>query len=415
MNKMWLVAQHEFLINIKKRSFLWGLIGAPLFTIGLVVLITFVSASAALDGEVAGEKVGYVDNAAILVEDVITPEGFQRFDSNDAARAALDAETIDSYFVIPANYLTSGKIELYAYGSTPEPLQDAIEDFMATHLAAQVDSPLSEELLRDPVNASVVMENTGRRIGDDPAAFLGLFLTPFIFMMIFMMATQITSTLIMGGVVEEKGNRIMELLITSLTPTQLLMGKLLGLGALGLVQLGVWGIVGFVGLNLGRDTAFLSAVVIPPDLVLLALVYFILNYFLYSSIYAGIGAITGSDQESRQYAGVISILPAIPLFVIFTFITDPNGSVPVLLTLIPFTSAISMVMRAGFTIIPPEQIILSIVIMLLTTVFIMWASAKIFRWALLLYGKRVTPRELWRVIRGSVETGTVAATAIQER
>lgn len=415
MNKTWLVAQHEFLTNIKKRSFLWGLIGAPLFTVGLVVLITFVSASAALDGEVAGEKVGYVDQAGVLSDGVQIPEGFQQFDSGEAARAALDAEAIDSYFIIPADYLNSGTIELYAYGSTPEPLQDAIEDFLAVNLAAQVDSPLSEDLLRDPVQMSIVMENTGRQLGDNPTALLGLFLTPFIFMMIFTMATQITSTLIMGGVVEEKGNRIMELLITSLTPTQLLMGKLVGLGGLGLVQIGVWGVVGGLALLLGRDTEFLSAVVIPSDLVLLALVYFILNYFLYSSIYAGIGAITGSDQESRQYAGIISVIPAIPLFVLMTFMTDPNGSVPVLLTMIPFTSAIAVIMRAGFTVIPPEQIILSIILMLLTTLFIMWASAKIFRWALLLYGKRVTPRELWRVIRGSVEIGTVAATTAQER
>jgi ABC-2 type transport system permease protein len=203
----------------------------------------------------------------------------------------------------------------------------------------------------------------------------------------------------------------MEILITSVTPMQLLGGKLLGLGALGLVQVGIWAVMAGGGLLLGRNSEILQSVYIPPDLLLLALVYFVVNYFLFSSMFAGIGTVTGTEQEARQWAGLFSFMAAVPMIFLFAFLLDPNGTIPVILSLFPFTSAVSIIIRSVFGTIPPEQLIASLVIMILTAVFITWASAKIFRWSLLLYGKKPSPRELWRVIRGSAEIGTTTASA----
>ena len=104
----------------------------------------------------------------------------------------------------------------------------------------------------------------------------------------------------------------------------------------------------------------------------------------------------------------------IPLVLLITFIDNSNGTVPVILSLIPFTAPASIILRMSFGAVPVNQVIISIVILLLTTIIFAWASAKIFRWGLLLYGKRVTPRELWRVIRQSPQMGTVATQPAQE-
>jgi ABC-2 type transport system permease protein len=218
----------------------------------------------------------------------------------------------------------------------------------------------------------------------------------------------------MSGVVEEKTSRIMEILVTSVTPFQLLFGKIIGLGLLGLTQLVIWMAAGFVTLALGRNTTFLTGITIPPDLLVVGVVYFLLGYFLLASAMAGIGVVLGSEQESRQYAGIFGLLLAIPFFFITSFFTDPNGGVVTFLTLFPFTSPVSMILRMGFSAVPAWQLIASIVLLLLTALFMAWASARIFRWALLLYGKPPGIRELIRVIRRPPAMAT-SATGEQSR
>jgi ABC-2 type transport system permease protein len=409
MNRLLLVAQYEFFSNLKKPSFLFAAFGMPLFTVGIIVLVTFISASAGGEDTVAAKSVGYVDQAEVLTDPVDVPEGFTAFNSEEAARAALDDSAIDSYFVVPETYRNNGKVELYAYGNIPDDLEDTITDFLARNLVSKLESEAPSERLLDPVNSSIFMENSGRLLPDSVGGVLGLFLVPLAFVTVFMTSLQLTSNFLMSGVVEEKSNRVMEILVTSVSPMQLLGGKLLGLGLLGLLQIVIWGLMAAIGLSLGRDLEFLQSVYIPPDLIVLALVYFIVNYFLYSSLFAGIGAVTGSEQEARQIAAWFSFFGAIPLFFIFQFLTTPNGTVPVVLSLFPFTSAVSIIIRSVFGTIPPEQLIASLTIMVLTAVFITWASAKVFRWSLLMYGKRPSVRELWRVIRGNVDTGTTAA------
>lgn len=409
MNKLLLVARYEFMTNIKKRSFLWAAFGVPLLTVGIVLLVTFITATSEAQSAVKGKNVGYVDLAGILSSPIDMPESFRAYETDAAARAALDESEIDSYFVVSETYKTSGKVAIYAYGGISDELKDTIRRFLAANLVHSLESDAPAERLLNPVDRAIFMENTGRELPDSEGAIFGLFMVPIIFIVVFMTSLQLTSTFLMTGVVEEKSNRIMEILVTSITPTQLLGGKLLGLGGLGLVQIGIWAVIAAVGFMLGRNTEFLQAVIIPPDLLLLALVYFVVNYFLFSSLFAGIGAVTGSEQEARQWAGFLSFPAAIPLFFIFQFLTDPNGPIVVILCLIPFTSAVSIIMRAAFAPVPPEQLIASLSLMVLSAVFITWASARVFRWSLLLYGKRPSPRELWRVIRGSVEIGTTTA------
>jgi ABC-2 type transport system permease protein len=144
-------------------------------------------------------------------------------------------------------------------------------------------------------------------------------------------------------------------------------------------------------------------------------VYFVLTYFLFAGIMAGIGASAGSEQESRQYAGIFALLIVLPFFFMVTLITDPESPVIKVLTLIPFTAPLTVILRISLGGMPALELVASLVIMFITTVFVVWGMSRVFRWSLLLYGKRPTPRQLWRVIRGSAPTkiGTVATSGEQ--
>lgn len=405
MSKMWLVARHEFLTNVRRRSFLFAAFGAPLFTI-LVMYIVFAITVESFGGTEGIGLIGYVDESGVLAAAIDEPEDFRPYPDGNAARAAMDAGEIDGYFSLPSNYIDTGVVNLYLRSSSvPEGLYDQIDTFLIANIGSSVEADRLERL-QDPVNTQLLTLDNGRLIRDSGIA--GLFLTPIIFVMVFMLASQTSSGYLMSSVVEEKGNRIMEILITSVTPMQLLVGKIIGLGALGLLQLGIWMIGGAVALQLGQNTELLSGVYIPPDMLMLGLIYFLLTYFLIASLMAGIGATAGGEQESRQLSSIFSLLLFLPFFFLYNLITDPNGTISTILTLLPFTSPVTTIFRMAFGTVPTWQLVVSLIVQIVTTVLIMWAAARVFRWSLLMYGKRPNLRELVRIIRKPSGMGTTA-------
>lgn len=405
MNRMWTVASHEFWSNVKKRSFLLSLFGFPLMMIAIIVIVGLVTNAALNSGEVRPDAIGYVDTVALADPNKL-PEGWQRYDTTALADEAINAGEIDAYLVLDRPFMRTGTLKIVANGTLPEDAQDAIEEFVLGSLATRTNSTLPETLLERPASMDVLLLNTGRTI--DEATIFVLLMVPLVFMVLFMMGLQIGSAYLMGSVVEEKTNRIMEVLITSVTPYQLLAGKVLGLGAVALFQLVVWVAVGIVLYVVSNSAIIQTELYLPWDMIGLAIVYFIFTYFLYGGLLAGVGVIVDSEQESRQYAGIISFLVVIPMFAISAFFDDANGTVPVILSYFPFTSGMAMIMRAVLGTVTVGEIILSLGILVGTTIIISWGVAKVFRWGILMYGKKASARELWRVLRGNPEIGGVA-------
>ena len=406
MRNIWIVAQHEFWINIRKPAFLFAVFGMPVIMAVLFGLVFYATLSSEIDGiDPDNATIGYVDRASILEASVTPPQNFVAYDNADAARAALDADEIDVYFIIPPVYVATGNLSLFSYSTASFELEQVIEDFMTENLAAKVESDLPAERLGDPVNFDIYLENSQRELTQ--AGLVGLFIVPLLFSIVIMLGLQLTSTYLMSSVVDEKSNHIMEILISSIRPLDLLTGKILGLSALGLVQIGVWIVFGGVILNLTNDNPFLSSVSIPLDFLLLSLVYFLLTYLLFSSLLAGIGAVVGGEQESRTYAGLVGIVVAIPLFFFAVFLTNPDAPIITVLTFIPFTSAMTVILKTPFAPTPTWQIVVSLVILSASTLFTMWASAKLFRWGLLLYGKKIGIGTVLQVLRGTPDVGMI--------
>lgn len=402
MNKMLLVAQHEYFTNLKSRTFLLTAFGMPIFIAVMMVVVALVTVDNVVDLSDI-QTVGYVDDAGVInVED----DRFVPVASAGQALDMLNNGDITAYIVIPVDYMETGHVEAYSNGNLPETFSHVVDTFLLSNLSQGVSSNFPVGRLEQDINLTLDIQSMGRVLSEE--AVVGLFMTPMIFAIVFLVASQISGTFLMSSVVMEKTNRIMEILITSVTPMQLLMGKIIGLGSLGLTQMLIWIVVGIIITIVGADSAILSGVVIPPDVIVLSLIYFVLTYFLLSSLMAGISVIVSAEQESRQIAGLFVFPFVLPFFFIVQLLEDPNGVIAVLLTLFPFSSAMTVIMRMSFAPVPIEQIILSLVLLGATSIVVTWVSAKIFRWATLLYGKRPSPLELWRVIRsGDVEIGAV--------
>ncbi|HRF94003.1 MAG TPA: ABC transporter permease, partial [Aggregatilineales bacterium] len=254
--------------------------------------------------------------------------------------------------------------------------------------------------------------DTGRTINEGGIVFT--FLAPFFFSLLFWISMQSTGNFLMNGLVEEKKNRIIEILVTTVTPTQLLTGKILGLGMLGLTQVGLWLGVALLAITFGPQIEFLEGlgnVQLPADLIIAGFLFFGMGYLFNASLLAGAGVLAGTEQQSAQYSALI-LMPGYlpPVFLIMEFISNTNGPTSTLLSMIPITAPLSMVMRIGFGAVPLEQIILSLAILAVSTFIASWASGKVFRWGLLLYGKKINIRELLGVVASRKVTYATSAT-----
>ncbi len=403
MSKTLQIIQYEFLTNLKRPSFLFGVFGVPIMMVVIFVIIGLAASGSEITFEQYG-TIGYVDDssAEVLAENVPAPDYpdlFQRFDQEETARAALDAGEIGGYLELPENYMQTGVINFYTYNDRPADLDTAIEQFVLANLTAGTDVPLPVDRLRDTGDLTVQDVDDERNIASEDGVFFSLFL-PVIFTFVLIMSSLTTGGFLMQGLVEERTSRVIEMLVTSVRPMQLLLGKMIGLGLLGLLQVVILLGAAVIILNFGGNLSFLEGVRISPNLIVLSIAYYILAYFLVAALMTAISVMTNSEREGRQISGFITIPFMIPYFAMFVFFSDPNGTVAQVMSFIPFTAPMAVLIRVALTEVPLPDILLSMGIMLVTIVVLTWAASRIFRWGLLLYGKKFNLRELLRVVFG---------------
>ena len=428
MHKIWLVLRHEYLHNFRRPAFLFTAFGVPLlsvvamfFTINLTI-----NQESNLDDF---QRVRYIDRALVIEPEAPNEQDFLPVIDPDAmpaetaenlpdyfselelyAQEQIETGELDAYFVIAENYVLSGLVDVYAQDNIPEALRENIETFMAAQIAfnAPETLPVPPERLGE-TDLTLRDIDSGEELSG--AAIMGRFMMPLLFAILYFMATNTTAQFLMSGVVEEKENRLMEILATSLRPIELLWGKLLGLGALALTQVLVWIVGGLLIAVLnenGQD--FLQGMTLSAGDILLIIGLFVVNFVLFSALMLGIGAAVTAEAESRQFAGIFSFITVLPLMLMTMFFMDPNGPVPVLLTFVPFTAAVSLMLRMSLATLPLWQIVVSIVIQIVSVVVVMWLSAKVFRLGMLMYGKRLSPRDLIQALREGRQTLTTAST-----
>ena len=405
MNKTILILKHEFGQTIKRKSFIIMTLAFPLIVlliIGIYQIVQGIDTPPALDEEVT---IGYIDEVGGF-DDYINQSGgitFVVYQTEEKATGALLAEDISEYFIIPLDYVSEGVVIRYTLEKEVEPpdeIQWAMKSFLLSNLLEGQTSLEIAERVKAPLQLySIRLDETGNVATEQGG--VGAFIIPFLFGFLLIIAIFSSSGYLLQGLGEEKENRIMEILLSSVSTRQLLTGKVLGLGAAGLVQMVIWLLSAVFLVRLASTTigGVLSTLQISGNLLFLGIVYFFLGYLLFAVLMAGIGAIGATARESQQMSMLIIMPVWIPAWVSFLFIEDPDHIVNTILTIIPITAPMAVFMRLGTSGIPTWELIVSITLLVVSILGALVLAAKVFRTFLLIYGKRPRLGEIIRCLR----------------
>ncbi len=414
--KVWVVTRHEYLVNVRRAGFIIMTLIVPLLGIAVLLFGTLFAGEAqqlgnlmAAQFDIASQTTGVVDRSGYfspLLDEYRVDEQFILFETEAQAEAALVAEEISSLLVIGADYLDTGRVVVVTTGSGfgAAAVSDSftVRAFFVDHLLQDEVEPALRNRAADPVDVeSRVLSSDGETQGEGPLGFVFTFVVPYVLSVFLVMTIFTSSGYLLQSVAEEKESRVVEIVVSSVRPVELMAGKVVGLGALGLTQVLVW-ILSAVGFSGGAVAllAMAGVAVIPVRMLVLGVVYYVLGFTLYAILMAGVGALGATMQESQQLAGVFSFFAAIPYMLSGFLFTNPNMGIARVLSFFPLTAPTMMMLRLPLAEVPWVDVVISIVVLLLSIPAALWAGAKLFRVGLLIYGKRPTLKEMWLILRG---------------
>ncbi len=407
MNKILTIARWEYLEKVKTKTFIISLIITPLIIIMVSLLPTLLTQKE----DQRTKIIGVVDTSGIYFHRLTNELERYKLDDNQPNYILLNLadkkKTLEQLKTEADKNIIDNEIEGFLFilnGGT-----DSLEvEYRSENLGSFKDLRRFEEKINkiriqnelnargiDPSLAELVQSNIEieqikiEKSGEEGKQnFLVVFFSAFIFIMLLMMMVIYSGQLLVRSLIEEKSNRLIEILISSCTSEQLLAGKILGLGALGLTQIFIWSLIGI---------ALVGGAVIPPaafDNILIMLVYFIVGFIFYTTIFVGIGSIVTTEQEAQQMTTYISLILILPVVIAMPAIQNPESMMVKVMSYIPLTIPSMMLLRFKIAPVPLIDIIITLFIMFVSTIITLKISAKIFRIGILSYGKKPTIKEL---------------------
>jgi ABC-2 type transport system permease protein len=406
---MWIIARHEYLVNVRRAGFIIMTALVPLLgVLGLLIAAFFGGqASAFFERQFAPEpkEIGVVDHLGAFTP--LLPAHQDRhylFADEETGRAALRSDEITTLLVIPEDYIQSGQVMIFSKGSgfSAAVLEDSagVRAFFVDHLLRDEVYPALRKRLADPIEPVLVsLEAEGQPQGGPLGTFLNI-MVPYFLGILLIMTIFVSSGYLLRGVAEEKTSRVIEIILSSVTARELLAGKVLGLGALGLTQVVIWLVSAF---GLSRGAVSLLGVALPlltrSEVFILGLVYYLLGFLVYAVLMGAVGALGTTMQESQQLAGIFSLMAAIPLMLGGFMFSNPNMPLLRALSWFPLTAPTMMLLRLPMAEVPVVDVVASIVVLLISIPVLLWAGAKVFRMGLLMYGKRPSLAQVVRALR----------------
>ncbi len=406
--KLLTIAKWEFIHRVKSKWFIFSLV-FPLFIIAISVLPTL------LMQEESGTKTfALIDETGWVGEQLMgkfseeyrlengdpryewIPLQEQQMDSPTAAAdSMLSEDIIDGYIVIPSDIQKTRQAEYYSESVGNFRDQMRIGNTLSTLVARRemtaynLDPELIEDLTREVNLATFEVRKGEAKQGNELLAFAG----PYVYVFILLMAIFMSAQILMRSVLEERQNRLVELLVSSVTTNNLMSGKILGIGAMGLLQ-----VIIYIAL------AQIVAVRFDVELVTLAglvgfFLFFIPGFLLYGSFYAAVGSLFTSEQDAQQAIGVISLIIVVPVIFLPMAIMNPEATLVQILSYVPPITPFFMIMRMNLGTLPLWEYILSFTVLVGFTYLTMRLAGKVFNTAVLMYGKRPTVPEILRWLR----------------
>ena len=435
--KIGIIIKREYLTRVKKRSFIILTFLAPLFFAALM----FLPAILMLNSEKFDQKkiIAVCDESTLFIGkfDNTDVNTFIYIDNdiNDAKNLVREG-VYDGVLYIPGTELNLPvNAEIYSMKQIPMTLSEYINSTMQTvieHqklLASGIDPAIVKAAHTTIHVQSIRMsedENIEKKSFSEFEFFLGLVLAMVIYFVIFIFGGQV-----MRGVIEEKTNRIIEVIVSSVKPFELMMGKIIGIALVGLTQFLLWGVLtlgiyGVVSTFLPTQDVFSTGSVMSEQIMetadttdvqafatevfdvihsinfkailLCFLFYFIGGYFLYSAMFAAIGSAVDNETDTQQFATPISLLLVIPMVCSTIIANAPDCSLSIWLSMIPFTSPVAMMLRIPFGV-PIWQVVVSVALLFVTFIIFTWLASKVYRTGILMYGKKVSWKEIFKWIK----------------
>ncbi len=421
-SKIWTIISHEYLTRVKSKGFIIGTILAPLgflAIIGISVLVTIMSK------EDTSKKLAIVDKTTLIGAKIVNNDTSKYFLTDkpiEELKKEILAGTLDGFFLIPEDFMDNGKAEVFTSGGGGlgyvEALKSNSEEILIREKLLQINAdPSILKIVERGVSIDTKKVTIEGEKEDFTQVFavLGYILGFAIYGLMFAYGA-----MVMRGVIEEKANRIIEVIASSASPFEIMMGKVLGIGMVGLTQVLFWLLLGGIvlasggtiaSMMIGPDPAtmtqgmatqsnpnelinMLNQIQISWGIIVGFIFYFLAGYFIYSTLFAAVGSAVDQEQDAAQLQIPITLPIIIPILFITNIMANPDGTLATVLSLIPFFTPILMIVRIAATDVPIWQIALSVVLTIGTFFLCLWVASKIYRVGILMYGKKPSFKDL---------------------
>lgn len=404
MPKLWVIAKHEYLKITRKRSFLLGTLAMPLFFVAIMAFaIIMVIASE------DQRPIGYVDLAGVLTtvpqlppeKNGPQPVELRAFFDEVQARAALEAKQIQAYYVLPADYLTSHKAQLIYWDKNPSgSAQRRFDDLVRANLVAALPKEVAQRA-QSGVDLTARSADGQQEVSGE--SFVNI-IVPFFIGLFFSIVVLSSGTYMLEAVADEKENRTIEVMTTSLTPGQLIGGKAAGLMAVSLTQIGILAFTIVLAIFVGAQfIEALRAIRIPWSMFMTLALFFLPTFALIAGMMITIGSMVTETRQGQQIAGALNMLFTVPFFFIVIFFSAPNSTLATILTIFPTTSFLTIALRWSMTTIPIWELILAWILVTGSAVAMIWVASRVFRMGMLSYGQRLDIKTVLRAVRTGAE------------
>lgn len=392
--KALVVAKFEFLKTVRRKGFILGTIGLPLIIL-LIAGLAFYSGTGFIAAP-GNQTVGYIDGAGF----VQAAPGYVPYPDVESGTAALLAGSIHDLLIVPSDYFETGTLTIYTRDSSrlgSAGSRQSVQEFLAGNLLryGNVSDRIAKNILTPETPDIIVLDATGNPKGDETLAG---FVLPFGITMVLALGILTSSGYLMQGIGEEKESRRGEFLLSHCSAEQLLAGKILGYGAVSLLQIAVWVTIG-LAVILASPLAALFAGMQVTWLLCAAILYLILGYFLFAVSIACAASLAPSLREAQQVSAIFSMFAVFPLVFLQFLLQDPNSLLMQVLTYFPYTAPFIAMLRLTLVNVPLFEIIASLAILVIAILVLTRLAARIFRMGMLTYGKRATMREVLGFLR----------------
>lgn len=439
LSNIGLIIGREYSTRVKKKSFILLTVLTPVLMAALMFIPVLIALYSGEDKQV----ISFVDNTGLLEDYFENSDKTEyRFLPVETTRESLKNafDTFDSSTLIYVSALDSaGNAEVTAYSREPlgmetkvaieNKISGALRDRKLQQLDIQNFDEIMDRVRSDVKIDAYTLTDGGEEKKDSVEIYM---IIAYVLSFLIYMFVAVFGSMVMRGVIEEKTNRIVEVIVSSVSSFELMMGKLIGVALVALTQFAIWiiligavmfGLQGVISSKMADKVADVTtavnetAVGVHPDMgnlgeisfimdqlsqinfgqiLLCFLIYFVLGYLLYAAMFAAVGSAVDNEADTNQLSLPITIPLMIGLFIMLHTFQHPSSQLSVWASLIPFTSPMVMLARIPFGVVPAWQLILSIVILIITFIAIAWASAKIYRVGILTYGKKATFKDLFK-------------------